>query len=924
MRAEKIKASTITHFSTLGELSGDIIPKPMATLLGKSFNVGEVILVKILKENAMIGDFTLFMPGNVKLKNENYIEIYVRQVGLLISRSRSEAKLIEGEKQLRNVFAAISDPLFLFDQKTGAILDVNSIACSLYGYSREEMLKLKASDMSAEPEITRKSMKDFTTFVPVRHHKKKDGTVFTVEITASLFELSGRSVISASMRDVTERQKAEEELLKTKERLALAQKSAGAGIWDWDMISGQLNWSPEFYSLFGLDPEKDTADFDTWRNLLHPDDRQIAEEEINKSIEKHKPLQNEYRIILASGEIRWINAIGNAAYNKQGKAIRMSGICINITELKKTDKVLKESEEIFRCFMEHSPIYVFFKDENMRSLRLSKNYETMLGKPVPELLNKNMSELFPSELAKNMVAADKRIMREGKAVIVEEELNGRFYSTIKFPIFIDGKPRYLAGYTIDITDRKKSGEEIKNAQLLLKSGIESPRDMIILGIDKDYNYLFFNQAHKDAMLNAYGGKVEMGMNLLECITSETDKTNSMINYNRALNGEPHSTIQEYGDKERSFYETFYNPIINENNEIIGAAAFARDITERKNKEKEILHLSYHDKLTEIYNRRFLEEEMKRLDTKRQLPLSIIMGDLNSLKLTNDTFGHNTGDTILKEAAGLLKRICRSDDILARWGGDEFVILLPKTTETDAEEIAARIKKECSKLIIKNIPLGLSIGIATKTEENQDIDRFILEAESNMYKNKLVEKESSASSIIFALQQALFEKSNETLEHALRIKDNAIKLGRSVKLYSSQIDELSLLASLHDIGKVAIPEAILLKKDKLTEKEWEIIKRHPEIGFNIAQSSPQIIHIAKLILACHENWDGSGYPKGLKKDEIPIVSRIIFICDAYDVMIGERAYKKPMDKKEAIKELKRCAGTQFDPVLVKKFIEILSK
>ncbi|MHB1375989.1 MAG: PAS domain S-box protein [Candidatus Humimicrobiaceae bacterium] len=173
VRAEKTKSHTITHFSTLNELAGDLIYKPMASLLEKTFNFGEVVLVKIQKENTIIGDFTLIMPANVKLKNENYVEIYTRQVGLLIVRSKGEAKLIESEKQLRNVFATVSDPLFLFDQKTGAILDVNDIACSLYGYTRDEMLKLKASNMSAEPEITRKSMKDFTTFVPVRYHKKK-------------------------------------------------------------------------------------------------------------------------------------------------------------------------------------------------------------------------------------------------------------------------------------------------------------------------------------------------------------------------------------------------------------------------------------------------------------------------------------------------------------------------------------------------------------------------------------------------------------------------------------------------------------------------------------------------------------------------------------------------------------------------------
>jgi diguanylate cyclase (GGDEF)-like protein/PAS domain S-box-containing protein len=365
------------------------------------------------------------------------------------------------------------------------------------------------------------------------------------------------------------------------------------------------------------------------------------------------------------------------------------------------------------------------------------------------------------------------------------------------------------------------------------------------------------------------------------------------------------------------------PILKDDGTLLGYHGSDTDVTERKNKEEEILHISFYDQLTRLYNRRFFEEELKRLDTKRQLPLSFIMGDLNGLKLINDIFGHTEGDRLLKKTAEILKRVCRSDDILARWGGDEFIIILPKTSTADSEEIVQRIKNECKKTNSQKIPLKLSLGTASKTELKQDTQLILIDAESNMYRNKLVEKESLTSSIIFALDQALYEKSNETKEHTDRIHDLAIKLGKSVKLPSSQLDELSLLASLHDIGKVAIPETILLKKGALTEKEWSVIKRHPEIGFNIAHASPQISHIAKSILSCHENWDGSGYPLKIKGESIPVISRIILIADAYDVMTSGRIYKKAMSKNDAIKELKRCAGTQFDPVLVDKFIEIIS-
>jgi len=192
----------------------------------------------------------------------------------------------------------------------------------------------------------------------------------------------------------------------------------------------------------------------------------------------------------------------------------------------------------------------------------------------------------------------------------------------------------------------------------------------------------------------------------------------------------------------------------------------------------------------------------------------------------------------------------------------------------------------------------------------------------MYRHKLIEAKSIISSIISSLEKTLFEKSIKTEKHTARIKEMALKLGKSIKLSQNEIDELSLLATIHDIGKVAILDVILNKKQNLSKKEWDIIKRHPEIGYRIAVSSKQLSSIAEYILTVHEWWDGNGYPQGLKGEDIPVLSRIIAAVDAYEVMITGRPYKKAVSKGEAIAELEKCSGTQFDPRLVKKFIRIL--
>jgi diguanylate cyclase (GGDEF)-like protein/PAS domain S-box-containing protein len=345
----------------------------------------------------------------------------------------------------------------------------------------------------------------------------------------------------------------------------------------------------------------------------------------------------------------------------------------------------------------------------------------------------------------------------------------------------------------------------------------------------------------------------------------------------------------------------------------------RNITERKKAEERIIYLSFHDNLTGLYNRAYFEEEIKRQDTQRQLPLSFTIGDINRLKLVNDAFGHLEGDRLIFKVAELLKAFCRKEDVISRWGGDEFTILLPKTKKEDAEEIINRIKNVCILTSEHKIPISISLGTATKEKINQDIQDVIKEAEDNMYRHKLIERKSIYSSITSSLERTLHEKSLETREHAERLKKFSQEIGKIVNLPDNKLDELSLLSTLHDIGKIAIPEEILTNGRKLTKKEWVLVKKHPEIGYNICESNPQLAHIAEGVLGHHEWWNGEGYPHGLKGNKIPLTSRIISIVDAYDVMISGRTYKKAVTKKEAIKELKRCSGTQFDPKLVGVFI-----
>ncbi len=373
-----------------------------------------------------------------------------------------------------------------------------------------------------------------------------------------------------------------------------------------------------------------------------------------------------------------------------------------------------------------------------------------------------------------------------------------------------------------------------------------------------------------------------------------------------------------------WHEGLITPFFSHKGKLVAIEGIMRDISGRKKTEERLSYMSFHDRLTDLYNRAYFEEELKRLDTRRQLPLSVIIGDVNGLKLINDAFGHKEGDKILKGCAEVLKKCCRAEDIVARWGGDEFSILLPKTDEDVLSEIIKRVKYKSTKTKKSKIPLSISLGMSTKNKNYQDFSKVIKKAEDNMYRHKLVDSKSIISSIISSLEKILFEKSVKTERHTEKVKEMSLKLAKSIKLSKIKIEELSLLAAIYDIGKVAILDIILNKKENLSKREWETIKRHPEIGYRIALASHQLSSIAEYILTSHEWWNGSGYPQGLKGEEIPILSRIITIVDAYEAMVTGRPYKKAISKNAAIKELEKCSGTQFEPRLVDKFIKILKR
>jgi len=483
----------------------------------------------------------------------------------------------------------------------------------------------------------------------------------------------------------------------------------------------------------------------------------------------------------------------------------------------------------------------------------------------------------------------------------------------------NNKPIRAEGVMREITERKVADNQLKYSEEMYETIFNSAPIGIIIE-NKKGEIIKVNDS--ECEMTGYTKDELIGNNVKDIFVLPEHQELADKNIDRLINGEElEFDIKITKKNGEIIYEHMKETNITFPDGSKGILSMHIDINERKKKEKKIRYLSYRDHLTGLYNRRYFEEEMIRLDTQRQLPLSIIMVDINGLKIINDSYGHEKGDQMLIETGNLLKEELREEDILARHGGDEFTILLPKTSYGEAEKIINRLKNKNNKRSREGIIISFSLGFATKQKMDENIKEILKKADDDMYRNKLSESRSNKNKIVQNLINTLDAKSSETKEHAMRMTKLARDLGEKIELINSELNNLALLATLHDIGKTTISEEILTKPGKLTEEEWEIIKEHPIKGYKIASASEEFAVVAEEILCHHEHWNGNGYPNGLKGEEIPYLARIISIIDAYDVMTNERPYSKPISQKEALAEIKKYSGQQFDPKLAKEFINM---
>ena len=832
----------------------------------------------------------------------------------------------------------------------GRFIEVNQKWLDTLGYAREEVVGKWFGDFLC-PECVEGFRQRFPVFKAQGHiHSEfgmlsKDGQRIVMSFEGKIgYSADGEfKQTHCILQDITDQRMAEEALRKSEERFRIAQEISPDGFTILHPVRSETGeiidfaWVYENQAIANInqtDPQKvigkrvldifpghrGTIIFEAYKHVANTGETQILEE-INAGEVISKPAW--LRLVVVS----------------MGEDIAI--LAQDITERKAAEKTSEENvfrfQSLFNEMSAGAAIYKVLNDGQHGKDYIIQDFNRAAlkaeGKEKAEVLGKSLYDLRPNIDEYGLIPVFQSVWKTGEPAYYPSKI----YVDEKFSNWYENRVYKLPSGEIvaifdDVTEKSLAAESLKKQNDLFASLLK----ILPVGV-----FMVDSAEGKPLVVNETG-KALLGIGIVpdanEHNLSEVYKAfkgNTQKHYPanempitlgmKGIKSHIDDMVVERPDGSRILLEVLGTPVNDTEGKPWASLVTFMDITDRKKAENELLYLSYHDHLTGLYNRRYFEQELKNLDTPENLPLSVIMFDVNGLKLVNDSFGHDLGDVLLKKSAEAIKKACREDDIAARIGGDEFVVLLPKTAASEALQISNYIKELASNEKVANMELSISYGYDTKKTDNQSIIEIIANAENHMYRHKLYERSSIRSKITDLIMNTLFEKSGREAAHSNRVSIICQSISSKLNMGKDAVNKMKIAGLIHDIGKIGVDERILNKPGSLTAEERGFIERHPEIGWRLLSSTDEFSELAKYVLSHHENWDGTGYPNGLKGETIPLEARIISVADTYDAMTSERSYRKKMSREEAVKELKRCSGTQFDPMIVDVFLnEVLSE
>lgn len=608
-----------------------------------------------------------------------------------------------------------------------------------------------------------------------------------------------------------------------------------------------------------------------------------------------------------------------------------------IDSLKEQFIKVERNSDIFKSLYAESPIGYQSLNINGEFITVNKTYARMLGYEVNEMIGKKFASFMTPRSQEIVRTRFKEFIENGSVDTIFEMVhkNGsiitvRFLGKIAYRKNGDFKQTHCI--LVDISNEIVYQKGLVDSKKKLEGIIENSQRGVLI-IDENHICLYANK--KALEILKYFEKSELiDKNIHDLLHNHDEyKINSDYTFNDFM-----QTLSDPIESDENAETTFYNKNKVPVQVMYGVEHFNigskkhkiitfQDKLLRDSSIDKLINLSYYDVLTGIYNRRYYEEEIINIDNENNYPLSIIVADINGLKLINDAFGHTVGDELIQSSVDVFVKFAKKGDLIARIGGDEFIIVMPKTSKAKAEKRVSDMINETKETDNKYVNLSISFGINTKESKNEDYNEIYKTAEDRMYRMKLLDVPSMRSNTINTIINTLYEKDQYSEAHSRSVSKLSEAIARHLELPYQQIKETQVAGLLHDIGKIVVSKSILNKNGKLTDQEYGEIKHHSEIGYRILNSTKELRHLAEIVLSHHEKFDGTGYPQNLSGEKIPLISRIICVADAFDAMTSERTYRNRLTDEDALVELIRCSGTQFDPkiveVLKQNFNDILS-
>ncbi|MFA5006564.1 MAG: PAS domain-containing protein [Candidatus Izemoplasmatales bacterium] len=621
-----------------------------------------------------------------------------------------------------------------------------------------------------------------------------------------------------------------------------------------------------------------------------------------------------------------------------GEVAGAVGVGRDVTALKLAERRLLHSHDLMKYVIEHSNSAIAVHDRDLRYLFVSDNYKKQYHVLDRDLIGKHHYDVFP-DLPEKWRAVHRRCLG-GEVLSADRDRYDRADGTVDYtrwecrPWFEDdGTVGGIVIYTEVITEQVKMEQElVRRADELTLQKRRAEATLLSIGdgvvsTGHDGRIAAFNVVAEKltgwTAAEAIGRRFDEVFALVKEASGEpaVDPVRRVVESGRRFELENH-TILVAKDGSRYYVEDSAAPIIDVDGSLSGVVLVFRDVTEKNFKQREIEYLSIHDFMTGLYNRRHFVERLAAMDNENHYPLGVVMSDFNGLKILNDAFGHDLGDEALKKIAHILERVAPTSAVIARIGGDEFAAILPNASEVEIAAFSDALRTAVAGEHVNNVPLSLAVGYAIKDATSASIDEVLKLAENDMYAHKISEGSSVRNRAIQAILKTLTDKYAKEKVHSERVSRLCGAIGRALSLRSEEQRELEMAGLYHDIGKIAIPDEILNKPGRLEPAEFDVMKKHTEIGYQILRAADEYSDLAEYALSHQERWDGKGYPRGIAGTAIPLFSRIISIADAYEAMTADRPYRMSLSKAEAVERMREGRGTQFDPELDDLFLNVV--